>query len=282
MENLVLFGGNISIEYLIAAGIVLLFGRGWHEYAHAVMADWWGDPTPRQNGRLTPNPIVHISWIGWLLFLIFGFGILGSVPINNRRIRDPHWGQFWTPAAGPISNLIQAIVFAIVLFAFSLFTPVNARAGISIFFFPEVGLGSFSNPVFDFLSLFFVVGVYFNVLLFFFNLIPFVIPAGIFGQMPMPFDGWTMLYSALPGEFMSYKSIPAFITKNMRPLARFLSQPAYAWRDWVNIMGYITIGLVLISLVTSRIPGAGLLDPLSLLIGRPTQQVSFLLMGFGF
>ena len=252
-----LLTGNLSPEFLVAAGIVLLFGMGWHEYAHAVVADWWGDPTPRQLGRLTPNPLVHISWIGWFMFLFLGFGILGSVPINRQQMRDPRWGSFWTSAAGPISNLIQAVVFALV-------------GHLIINVFGLLPTTFFSRFIYTFINL----GVFYNVLLFFFNLVPFVIPAGLFTPTPLPFDGWTMMYSMLPGDFLSYKSMPSFVKEYMRPLARFLSQPAYVWREWIVVMSYITIGIIILSFV---LPPA--LNPLTFLITLPTYRLMSL-MGY--
>lgn len=55
--------GSLSVETLIMVIIIMLFSMGLHEYGHALMANWWGDPTPRSMGRLTPNPLVHINWL---------------------------------------------------------------------------------------------------------------------------------------------------------------------------------------------------------------------------
>ena len=247
-----LFAPNMSIEYFIAAGIVLLFGMGWHEYAHAVMADWWGDPTPRKMGRLTPNPLVHISWLGWLMFVVLGFGLLGSVPVNPTLMRDSRWGSFWTSFAGPLSNLIQGIVYAFIGYL------VINIGGVTPFNF----VGHFIHTLIH-------AGVFLNILLFFFSLLPLVIPAGIFSPMPMPFDGWTMIYSLLPGQFISYKSIPVAIKNNVYPLARFLYQPAYVWRDSIKWMSYATIVIIVLSFV---MPPA--LNPLTYLMALPAYRLS--------
>ncbi|MEM9951583.1 MAG: site-2 protease family protein [Chloroflexota bacterium] len=250
----------LSLEYLLAAGIVLLFGMGWHEYAHAVVADWWGDPTPRQLGRLTPNPLVHISWIGWLMFLVLGFGILGSVPINAARMRDPRWGSFWTSAAGPISNLIQALFFGVV--GFIVFNVFGFETNPSDFFS-------------RFISTFIWAGVYLNVLLIFFNLLPFVIPAGIFSPSPIAFDGWHMIYALLPGAWLNYRTLPAVLREELRPLGQFIARPADKWRDWMNILGYITLAIFLLSFIPNN-P----LDPVGFLIGRPTGLVTQMILSF--
>lgn len=253
--------GNFNLEYLLAAGLVLLFGMGWHEYAHAVVADYWGDPTPRMMGRLTPNPLVHINWIGWLMFLILGFGILGSVPINSRAMRDPRWGQFWTSFAGPLSNLAQALVFAALwwlIFRFGDFNPGNNFLG-------------------RFLLTLINVGVTFNVLLFFFNMLPLAFPGGIMtggagGYSPM--DGWHILYSLLPGNFLNRKQVPNFIWQALPALGNFLVHPAYAWRDWLPVVGFITIILFLSSFILP--PQFNLI---SLLISTPTINLTRFLLG---
>ena len=108
---MLLLGANLTPVTLISVIVVLFFGMGIHEAAHAFMADYWDDPTPRNNGKLTLNPMAHINWQGWLMIFLIGFGIAGSVAINPSRMRDPRWGMFWTSVAGPISNLLQAIVF---------------------------------------------------------------------------------------------------------------------------------------------------------------------------
>ncbi len=250
--------GNYSIYAFVAIAMVLLFGMGWHEYAHAVVADWWGDPTPRENNRLTPNPIVHIDWIGWAMFLLLGFGILGSVPVNPRRMRDPRWGSFWTSAAGPLSNLVQAALFGLLMRLVG-----SPQQGFQLLFNNRFDVGSFNAPLIDFLLLMGMVGVFFNVLLFVFNLMPFA-----------PLDGWRMVLAILPGEFMSRDDIPVFIRQNIPPLAAFLQRPAFKWQQWQQISMYIFFGLIMISFV---IPQLGVFNAL---IFQPTFQLTQLLGGF--
>jgi Zn-dependent protease len=200
------------------------------------------------------------------MFLIIGFGILGSVPVNPRQMRDPRWGSFWTSFAGPLSNLLQAILFAIALFVLSFFTPINAGSGLLILWESSVNIGSFSNPIIDFISLFFVVGIFYNVLLFVFNLLPLY-----------PIDGWRMMLALLPGDGVAWTQIPAFIRQSLTPLALFLNKPAYKWSEWAQLTQYAFMILILVSFA---LPPQ--FDILSLLISRPTQRISFLLMGIGF
>ncbi|MFB9994173.1 site-2 protease family protein [Deinococcus oregonensis] len=84
-----------------------------HEFAHAYVADKLGDPTPRRFGRVTLNPGKHLDPLGTLLLLVAGFGFAKPVPINPANLG--RWGTLWVSAAGPISNLLIALVAAILL-----------------------------------------------------------------------------------------------------------------------------------------------------------------------
>ena len=244
--------GEFSIPFLLAVMIALFFGMGWHEYAHAVVADRWGDPTPRSLGRLTPNPIVHIYWPGWIMFVLIGFGILGSVPISPQKMRDPRWGSFWTSFAGPLANLAMAFISALLLRLIA--DPISA---LRLFLQPN----SVSTPV-EFLVLVLIVSIYFNVLLFIFNLLPF-----------FPLDGWHMMLALLPGTWLTYKQIPQFIRTNLAPVAGFLQQPAYKWQQWAQISQYVFLGLIL----TGLLPGFP--SVLGAIISQPTGQIMRVLLG---
>ncbi|BDP42067.1 site-2 protease family protein [Deinococcus aetherius] len=96
---------------IIAAALVLSLTV--HEFAHAYTADRLGDPTPRRFGRVTLNPVKHLDPFGTLLLLIAGFGFARPVPINPRNLG--RWGTLWVSAAGPISNLLIALVAGLLL-----------------------------------------------------------------------------------------------------------------------------------------------------------------------
>jgi Zn-dependent protease len=169
---------NRSIADIIATAIIALIGMTIHEFAHNYVGYRMGDPTPRDQGKLTLNPAAHIYWVGWLMWAVIGFGILGSAPISEYRMRDRRWGYFWAVAAGPLSNLALAAVFAGLL-----------RLGLSL------NLWDFSDILIgprDFvptLPQLIYTGVWLNVLLFLFNLLPF-----------FPFDGWHMVRKLLPPQ----------------------------------------------------------------------------------
>jgi Zn-dependent protease len=157
---------------LVAAAVgfgVLLISLTIHEAAHAWTADKLGDPTARMLGRVSLNPLVHIDWIGTVLLPLIaiysGLPLIGwakPVPVNTRNLREPRRDFMFIAAAGPISNLLQAVVWAIALRT----------------------LGGNS----DLLSLDFLrSAVFINLLLAFFNLIP--VP---------PLDGGNVMLGLLP------------------------------------------------------------------------------------
>lgn len=82
-----------------------------HEYAHALLATKLGDQTPRLSGRLTLNPMAHISPMGAIMMLLCGFGYAKPVSVNPRNFKDAKKGMAITALAGPIANLIMGFVF---------------------------------------------------------------------------------------------------------------------------------------------------------------------------
>jgi Zn-dependent protease len=109
-----LFNFLPTLPQLITYGIILLTCFPIHEFAHAWVADYFGDTTPRANGRLTLNPLAHLDPIGSLMMIVAGFGWAKPVPINpyvlNRRSRA---ATMLVSLAGPMSNLFMAIMAAV-------------------------------------------------------------------------------------------------------------------------------------------------------------------------
>jgi Zn-dependent protease len=105
---------NLDPATLIARLIVLVITFTIHEFAHAWTATQLGDETPRQYGRLTLNPLVHLDPMGSLLLLVVGFGWAKPVPINPYALtRRTPAGVMWVSLAGPFSNLLMAILAAV-------------------------------------------------------------------------------------------------------------------------------------------------------------------------
>lgn len=149
--------------------VILIFSAIIHEYMHGWMADRLGDPTAKNAGRLTLNPLPHIDFFGSILlpFLLivskagFIFGWAKPVPFNPYNLRDPKYGGAKVAIAGPMGNLITAIFFGLLI----RFMPVYSMTL----------LGVFHSVVFI------------NLLLMVFNLVP--IP---------PLDGSKVLMPFLP------------------------------------------------------------------------------------
>jgi len=160
--------------------LILLFSVIIHEYMHGWTANYLGDPTAKNLGRLTLNPLAHIDPIGTILlplilYLIssgaFLFGWAKPVPYNPYNLRDQRYGPGLVALAGPFSNLLVALIFGFLIRFLNL-------------------------PNFIFI---FSIIVYLNLLLAVFNLIP--VP---------PLDGSKILYSLLPSSPWAYHFILFF------------------------------------------------------------------------
>lgn len=102
------------------AGILLLippilFALTVHEFSHAYVASRLGDPTARLLGRLTLNPIAHLDPIGTILLFVAGFGWAKPVPVDARYLAHPRRDMMWIALAGPVSNVLLAILFGSLL-----------------------------------------------------------------------------------------------------------------------------------------------------------------------
>ena len=91
-----------------------------HEYCHAKFADMAGDDTPRSQGRVTLNPLAHLDPLGTIMMLIsslagVGIGWGRPVLVDQRKLRNRRVDNFILTIAGPLSNLLQAIFWAILL-----------------------------------------------------------------------------------------------------------------------------------------------------------------------
>jgi Zn-dependent protease len=146
---------GLDPQTIISRILILIIAFTVHEFAHAWTANYFGDDTPRLFGRLTLNPLAHLDVIGSLLLLVAGFGWAKPVPINPYALgrRSPA-AVMWVSLAGPVSNLLMAILAAIPL-RFNLVPAVyNPNS-----FFPSLYIF-----LMDFMSI--------NLALLLFNLIP--------------------------------------------------------------------------------------------------------------
>lgn len=161
--------GNFSVAEIIGLAIALVAGITFHEFSHAATADVLGDHRPRALGRVSLNPVRHIEPVGALLFVLAGFGWGRPVPVNGYALRPGRIGMAYVAAAGPIANVVLALVVAVVF-------RVADMAGL-------LGIGS------GFVFLVLASTVFYNIVLALFNLLP--IP---------PLDGYNLVLPFLPPQ----------------------------------------------------------------------------------
>ena len=208
-------GGLLDILiYLLSISAVLFLTLPIHEYAHAKAATKLGDPTPRYGGRLTLNPLAHLDPIGTALMVFLGFGWGKPVQVDQRYFKNPKRDMALTAAAGPLSNLIVALVMLI---------PINF-----LFYFVTIIEGGTLYYIILFLNYIASINIYLAV----FNLIP--VP---------PLDGSRLVTAFLPDriyyKIMQYERVIFFAVLAMIwlgvldvPLS-FLSDRIYWLLDFI-------------------------------------------------
>lgn len=130
--------------------LAILIALTVHEAAHAWVAKKLGDPTADYEGRITLNPIAHLDPLGTILFLAVGFGWGKPVPVDPRNFRHPVRDNAFVALAGPVSNLLLAILSALLM----LVVPQQGSTGVEM------------------LSLFLGTSLFINLSLMAFNLLP--------------------------------------------------------------------------------------------------------------
>ena len=158
---------------------IILLALSVHETAHGYVAYKLGDPTARNLGRLTLNPLKHLDPIGFICMLFFGFGWARPVPINTRYFKNPRRGMAISGIAGPISNLLLAFIFVLLLRFYDAVIPVE------VFY----GTGFWAIAAY-LMELFLYQGITLNLSLAVFNLLP--VP---------PLDGSRFCYVVLPEKW---------------------------------------------------------------------------------
>jgi len=148
-----------------------------HEFAHAYAAERLGDPTPRLMGRLTLNPLAHLDPLGTLMLLIARFGWGKPVQFDPFNLRNPRRDSAIISLAGPVSNLILALICSVllnILFRSSFILINNWFIGLLVYLF--IGL---LKPL-----------IMLNVVLAIFNLVPI-----------HPLDGFKIVGGILPAQY---------------------------------------------------------------------------------
>lgn len=206
---------------------VMLMALSVHESAHGYAAYKLGDPTARNLGRITINPVKHFDLFGFLSMLIFHIGWAKPVPVNARYFRKPRRDFAIVGAAGPLSNVALALIHLLVL----RFVMVFVTSAYQNQTLPPEGVWL---TVLALVVYILYMGVAMNIILAIFNLIP--VP---------PFDGSRIFYAFLPPKWyfgvMKYERyimlgciILFFVLNRMR------LNPLGVFEDWV-INGLFTI-----------------------------------------
>ncbi|KAB2333156.1 site-2 protease family protein [Cytobacillus depressus] len=198
MENFLAY----SLKEIPYVAITLMIAFTVHEFAHAYVAYKFGDPTAKNQGRLTLNPIQHLDPIGTILIFIAGFGWARPVPVNRFFFKNPRIAGISVSIAGPISNFIMASLGFMIWYAI---VGMGLAAGVPAFV-PE----------------FFNVFIHLNLVLFIFNLIP----------LP-PLDGYRIVEDLAPKsvrprltQLEAYGSL-IFIILVITPLSQYTISPIF-------------------------------------------------------
>ena len=106
---------DFSLMQIVAGIPGLIIAMVVHEYAHAQVAVWLGDFTPRLTGRLTLNPRAHIDPIGMIMLFLVHFGWAKPVMINPNNFKQPKRDDILVSLAGPMANLVTAFLTLFIL-----------------------------------------------------------------------------------------------------------------------------------------------------------------------
>ena len=171
-----MISGMTAEEFIIRIPAILL-ALTIHELSHAAAAYKLGDPTARDQGRLTLNPIVHLDLLGTIMLLTGLFGWAKPVPVNPYNLRNPKRDMMLISVAGPLSNIIQALLCGFVIRG--------------IFALTAVGQEPMNSPFAKYILLFLFFAFLINSGLAFFNLLPLY-----------PLDGSKILAWFLPDKYV--------------------------------------------------------------------------------
>lgn len=178
---------NHFITELIILAPPLLFALTFHEFAHGYIAYRLGDPTAKDAGRLTLNPLKHLDPLGTIAFFFIKFGWAKPVPVNPGYFRNPKKDMLWVALAGPATNLALAIVSAIMTKAIWLLASILPYSGAA-------------EAILVPLNAMLIASVWINLVLCIFNFLP--IP---------PLDGSRILMGLLPNNLaLSYMRVERF------------------------------------------------------------------------
>ena len=140
---------SVLVAQLLSVLFVIIFILPLHEFAHGFIAVKLGDDTPKWDKRLTLNPLASLDPFGSLALLLFGFGWAKPVQVNPRNFKNPKRDMAIVALAGPLSNLLAAMVGMLIFMPFILFAPYNEFTLFLVYFFEyyiivNIGLAVFN------------------------------------------------------------------------------------------------------------------------------------------
>mgnify|MGYP000133981004 CR=1 FL=1 len=103
----------LKLEYIALSAPAFLLAITVHEFSHAYMAYRFGDPTAKNMGRLTLNPLPHLDIFGTIALFLIGFGWAKPVMVNPLNLRNPRKDNLWIALGGPASNLLSALILGL-------------------------------------------------------------------------------------------------------------------------------------------------------------------------
>jgi Zn-dependent protease len=162
---------GLDLRTIVLVAPVIIFSLTVHEFSHAWMANRFGDPTAKNMGRLSLNPLAHLDLFGLVMLFVsnFRFGWAKPVPVNPYNLRNQRHDDFWISAAGPLSNLSLALIAGMIFRAMNRTEMLGQVSGLDWMIF---------------------YGITINVSLAVFNLLPI-----------FPLDGSHILRNILPEEY---------------------------------------------------------------------------------
>ena len=205
-----------SLQMILIIAPPILLALTFHECAHAYVAYRLGDPTAKNLGRLTLNPLAHLDIIGTIMVFIIHIGWAKPVPVNPMNFKNPKKDLLWVSLAGPLANIFLAFVFGI------LFRTLHTTA---------------QNPLAEIIKVMIIYGVLINLILAFFNIIP----------LP-PLDGSKILAGIIPSEYESsfeqFMKYGHFILLGLIVLSMVFNIPifSYFYKPFVRYLSYLFAG----------------------------------------
>lgn len=190
--------GDLSVYlYIIPSALIAIV---CHELTHGLFSFWLGDPTPKEQGRLSLNPAKHLDLIGALCLIVFGFGWAKPVRVDPRYYKNPKWGMAFVALGGPLANFIIAFVSGMIVTLIQNYAPYTK-----------------------------VMEIFFN---FFLYLMVINIGLGVFNLIPIPpLDGSKIVGAVLPDnaymQYMKYQKYGMFFIIGLLVLLDILENRGY-------------------------------------------------------